>query len=74
MQKGKFMAKIPVSNNGGIMENAFLITAWGMGGVFAFLTLLIGAMHVLRQVIEETTVSTNDKIAVAIAVTKAQEE
>ncbi|MBR6411823.1 MAG: OadG family protein [Alphaproteobacteria bacterium] len=56
------------------MENAFLITAVGMGGVFAFLSLLIGAMVVLRQVIEETQPKTNDKIAVAIAIAKAQEE
>ena len=56
------------------MENAFLITAWGMGGVFAFLTLLIGAMNILRRVIEEIQSESADKIAVAIAVAKAQEE
>ena len=56
------------------MENAFLITAWGMGGVFAFLTLLIGAMAVLRRVVEETETESLDKIVAAIAVAKAQEE
>ena len=56
------------------MENAFLITAWGMGGVFAFLTLLIGAMYILRHVCAEIQTGSSDKIAVAIAVAKAQEE
>ena len=59
---------------GVLMENAFLITAWGMGGVFAFLTLLIGAMYVLRRVCAEIQTGSADKIAVAIAVAKAQEE
>ena len=57
-----------------MIENAFLITAWGMGGVFAFLTLLIGAMCVLRQVIEETATPSNEKIAVAIAAAIARED
>ena len=56
------------------MFEALFITATGMGGVFAFLALLIGAMVILRQIIEETQTSTNDKIAVAIAIAKAQEE
>jgi len=57
-----------------MIEQAFFITVWGMGGVFAFLTLLIGAMAVLRGVIEETQAKSLDKIAAAIAVAKAQEE
>ena len=57
-----------------MIEQAFFITVWGMGGVFAFLTLLIGAMTVLRGVIEETQVKSLDKVAAAIAVAKAQEE
>lgn len=56
------------------MENALLITVCGMGGVFAFLILLIGAMNILRRVIEETKSKSFDKIAVAIALAKAQEE
>ncbi|MDY6407751.1 MAG: OadG family protein [Pseudomonadota bacterium] len=56
-----------------MIEQAVIITLWGMGGVFAFLTLLIGAMVFLRQVIEKTKNSANDKVAIAIAVAKAQE-
>ena len=75
MQNKKNIAKLTLLNKRGIeMENAFLITAWGMGGVFAFLTLLIGAMAILHRVVEETQHQTNDKIAIAIAVAKAQEK
>ena len=51
-----------------MLEQAFLITIWGMGGVFAFLTLLIFCMNLLRQVIQKTNNSNNEKIAVALAV------
>ena len=52
---------------------ALWITAVGMGGVFAFLTLLIGSMKLLHWVVEETAKTNNDKIAVAIAVAKSQQ-
>jgi len=57
-----------------MIEQAALITVWGMGGVFAFLSLLIGAITVLHQIIEETQSESADKIAAAIAAAKAQEE
>ena len=51
-----------------MLEQAFLITIWGMGGVFAFLTLLIFCMNLLKQLIQKTNNSNNEKIAVALAV------
>ena len=53
--------------------NALLITGIGMGGVFAFLMLLMAGMSVLHRVIEQTASRQSDKIAVAIAAAKARE-
>lgn len=53
--------------------NALLITGIGMGGVFAFLMLLMAGMSVLHRVIEQTDSRQSDKIAVAIAAAKARE-
>jgi len=53
MEKGEFM------------EQALFITGAGMGGVFAFLLLLIGAMKVLSFFAQEK--NNLDKVAVAIA-------
>ncbi len=47
------------------MGEALFITGAGMGGVFAFLLLLIGAMKVLALVVQDK--NNLDKIAVAIA-------
>ena len=52
------------------MEQALLITVIGMGGVFAFLCLLIGGIGAMRWVLEDT--SKRDKIAVAIAVAQSR--
>lgn len=50
------------------MEQALFITGAGMGGVFAFLLLLIGAMKVLALVAQDR--NNLDKVAVAIAVAR----
>ncbi len=47
------------------MDQALFITIAGMGGVFGFLVLLIGAMKLLAFVAKEN--ANMDKIAVAIA-------
>ncbi|MBQ4472638.1 MAG: OadG family protein [Alphaproteobacteria bacterium] len=47
------------------MEQALFITIAGMGGVFGFLVLLIGAMKVLSFATKED--EGLDKVAVAIA-------
>lgn len=47
------------------MEQALFITGAGMGGVFAFLLLLIGAMKVLAFCVQDE--DNLDKVAVAIA-------
>ena len=47
------------------MGEALFITAAGMGGVFGFLVLLIGAMKLLAFTVKED--SNMDQIAVAIA-------
>lgn len=47
------------------MAQALFITGAGMGGVFAFLVLLIGAMKVLALFAQEK--NNLDKVAVAIA-------
>ena len=47
------------------MGEALFITAAGMGGVFAFLILLIGAMKMLALFAQER--DNLDKVAVAIA-------
>ena len=47
------------------MDQALFITATGMGGVFAFLILLIGAVKLLAYLTEED--EQLDKIAVAVA-------
>jgi len=52
---------------------AFLITLWGMGGVFAFLSILILCMNLLRQVIKKSSKSNYEKLAIAIAVAQQQE-
>ena len=45
---------------------ALWTTLIGMGGVFAFLILLIGGMTILRHIIKNTAPANTDKIAVAI--------
>ena len=52
---------------------AFLITLWGMGGVFAFLSILILCMNLLIQVIKKSSKSNYEKLAIAIAVAQQQE-
>ena len=54
------------------MFEALFITATGMGGVFAFLLLLVYAMNVLRLVCTKIDSDTNDldKVALAIALTQ----
>ena len=47
------------------MAQALFITGAGMGGVFAFLVFLIGAMKVLALFAQEK--NNLDKVAVAIA-------
>ena len=47
------------------MTEAFFVTLAGMGGVFAFLILLMGAMKLLAFVAQED--ESLDKVAVAIA-------
>ena len=47
------------------MDQALFITIAGMGGVFGFLVLLIGAMKLLAFTVKED--AHMDKIAVAIA-------
>ena len=47
------------------MNQALFITVAGMGGVFGFLLLLIGAMKLLAFVAKEE--ANMDKVAVAIA-------
>ena len=47
------------------MEQALFITGAGMGGVFAFLLLLIGAMKLLALFAREK--NSLDKVAIAIA-------
>jgi len=47
------------------MAQALFITGAGMGGVFAFLLLLIGAMKILAFCVQER--NNLDKVAVAIA-------
>ena len=56
-----------------IFQSLF-ITLIGMGGVFTFLILLIGAIHILRFFIEKTSRPHFEKIAVAIALAHAQED
>lgn len=56
-----------------MISNALFITAVGMGGVFAFLILLIIAMTFLRFFVNESDTSDLEKIAVAVAVAKHQE-
>ena len=53
---------------------ALKITLLGMGGVFAFLVLLICAMHILRFFVEKTSSSKFEKIAVAVALAKIHED
>ncbi len=50
------------------MEQALFITLAGMGGVFAFLILLIGAMKMLALLAQDR--NSLDKIAVAVAVAR----
>ena len=53
------------------MEQAFFITVAGMGGVFCFLLLLIGAMKLLAFAVQEN--SSLDKVAVAIATARRRQ-
>ena len=53
--------------------NALQITLIGMGGVFAFLVLLMGAMGVLRRTVERSVCDEKEKIAIAIAVARSRE-
>ena len=48
--------------------NALFITGMGMGGVFAFLLLLIIGMAGLRKIVEKTGRTGRDKVAVALAI------
>lgn len=54
------------------MFEALFITVAGMGGVFAFLLLLVYAINVLRFVCTKINPDTNnlDKVALAIALTQ----
>ena len=56
-----------------MISNALFITLVGMGGVFAFLILLIIAMSFLRLIITTTDSADLEKTAIAIAVAKHQE-
>ena len=47
------------------MEQALFITFAGMGGVFAFLLVLIGAMNMLSCIVKEKR--DLNKVAIAIA-------
>ncbi|MBP5343918.1 MAG: OadG family protein [Alphaproteobacteria bacterium] len=54
------------------MIEALFITLTGMGGVFAFLLLLVLAMNILRFVCAKINSDTTklDKVALAIALTQ----
>ena len=56
-----------------MLQQAFLITILGMGGVFAFLTLLIFCMNLLRQLIQKTSKSNYEKLAIALAIAQNKE-
>lgn len=57
-----------------MIGEALQITLFGMGGVFSFLLLLIYAMYILRLFVEKTTSPRFEKIAVAIALARSQED
>jgi len=52
---------------------ALFITVVGMGGVFAFLLMLWGALDLLRRIVTATADNNDEEIAVAIAVAQSQE-
>ncbi len=52
-----------------LWQTALWITGIGMGGVFAFLLFLIGAMQTMTFVLKEKN-NNLDKVAVAIAVAR----
>ena len=54
------------------MTEALFITAAGMGGVFAFLLLLVYTMNLLRLACAESNLKEKDltKVALAIALTQ----
>ena len=54
------------------MLEALFITLAGMGGVFAFLLLLVFAMNLLHFICTKMNLNTNDldKVALAIALTQ----
>ena len=54
------------------MTEALFITAAGMGGVFAFLLILVYAMNMLRMACAESNSDKEDlgKVALAIALTQ----
>jgi len=56
-----------------MVGEALQITLFGMGGVFAFLILLICAMRILRLGVEKTAQPHAEKIAAAIALAYTQE-
>ena len=56
-----------------MMQQALLITILGMGGVFAFLILLILCMNLLKKIIEKTSKSNYEKLAVALAIAQSKE-
>ena len=53
---------------------ALWITFIGMSGVFGFLLFLIAGMFLLRYIVERTKKDGLDKIAMAIAIARAQED
>ena len=55
-----------------MFQQAFLITIWGMGGVFAFLSILILCMNLLKQLIQKSSKLSHEKMAVAIAIAHQQ--
>lgn len=52
---------------------ALFITLVGMGGVFAFLLMLWGALDILRRIVTAAAADDDEEIAVAIAVAQSQE-
>ncbi len=52
---------------------ALFITLVGMGGVFAFLLMLWGALDLLRRIVAVAAGNNDEEIAVAIAVAQSQE-
>ena len=68
----RFYTKPEFKNGGMMIQEALFITIVGMGGVFTFLLILIAGMVSLSGVVAETERKQTDKIALAIAVARAQ--